>query len=428
MNRTHYPRLDEQVWRETLPNGLDVILLPRKDFSRKIAYFVTDFGSVHTDFFFEGKEHHVPAGVAHFLEHKLFDLPDRDVSAEFAAQGAHTNAFTSYDMTAYYFSCTEGFETCLRLLLEFVSTPYFTEESVTKEFGIIDQEIGMNEDAPDSRVYENLMTAAFSRHPIRVPILGTRETIREITPEILTTCHRAFYTPGNMLLCVVGDVEPDTVTAIAREMLGDEPREVGRKIRSWKEPESCDVSEVEGNMEVAMPMFSMLFKCPHPGTGEEGIRREITAELACEILFGESSELYQKLYEQGLIDTSFGGGFEIIDGCAMLMVSGDSDDPEAVRSAIIAQAKKLAQEGVAESDYARMLRCALGSRIKGLDNFDSTCFRLCAYHLTDFDYFDFPRIYESITPEQIRGFLAKYVREDNCALSVIYPNHQEETA
>ena len=427
MNMTHYPRLDEQVWREKLPNGLDVILLPRKGFSRKIAYFVTDFGSIHTDFHFEGREHHVPAGVAHFLEHKLFDLPGRDVSAEFAAHGAHTNAFTSYDMTAYYFSCTEGFEDCLRLLLEFVSTPYFTEESVNKEFGIIDQEIGMTEDAPDNRVYENLMDAAFSAHPIRVPILGTRDSIREITPEILTTCHRAFYTPGNMLLCVVGDVDPDTVTSIAREMLGDEPKEVGRKIRNWNEPESCAVSKVEGNMEVAMPMFSMLFKCPHPGRGEEGIRREIMAELACEILFGESSELYQKLYEDGVIDTSFGGGFEIIDGCAMLMLSGDSDEPETVRAAIIAQAEKLAGEGVAKSDYDRMLRCALGSRIKGLDNFDSTCFRLCAYHLTEFDYFDFPRIYESITVEEIRAFLAQYVREDNCAMSVIYPTHQEET-
>ena len=427
MKLTQYPRLDEQLLREKLPNGLDVILLPRKGFSRKIAYFVTDFGSVHTDFFFEGKEHHVPAGVAHFLEHKLFDLPGRDVSAEFAAQGAHTNAFTSYDMTAYYFSCTEGFETCLRLLLEFVSTPYFTEESVNKEFGIIDQEIGMNEDAPDSRIYENLMTAAFSSHPIRVPILGTRETIREITPEILTTCHRAFYTPGNMLLCVVGDVEPETVTSIAREVLGDEPREVGRKLRDWNEPESCPQEMVEGAMEVAMPMFSLLFKCPYPGHGEEGIRREIIAELACEILFGESSELYQKLYEEGVIDTSFGGGFEIIDGCAMLMVSGDSDCPEEVRSAIIAQAAKLAREGIAKTDFDRMLRCALGSRIKGLDNFDSTCFRLCAYHMTDFDYFDFPRIYESVTMEEIRDFLADYVREDNCALSVIYPTHQEET-
>ena len=428
MNMTHYPRVDEQVWRETLPNGLDVIFLPRKGFSRKIAYFVTDFGSIHTDFFFEGKEHHVSAGVAHFLEHKLFDMPGgRDVSAEFAAHGAHTNAFTSYDMTAYYFSCTEHFEDCLRILLEFVSTPYFTQESVSKELGIIDQEIGMNEDTPDSRVYENLMEAGFRSHPIRVPILGTRETIREITPEILTTCHRAFYTPGNMLLCVVGDVEPDNITAIAREVLGDEPREVGRKIRSWDEPAQCPEKEVAMDMEVAMPMFSLLFKCPHPGLGEEGIRREIIAELACEILFGESSELYQKLYEEGIIDTSFGGGFEIIDGCAMLLISGDSEEPDAVRAAVMAQAAKIAREGVGKQDYDRMLRCALGSRIKGLDNFDSTCFRLCAYHLSQFDYFDFPRIYESITVEEIRAFLAEYVREDNCAMSLIYPTNQEES-
>ena len=428
MNRMSYPRLDEQVWRETLPNGLDVIFLPRKGFSRKIAYFVTDFGSIHTDFHFEGREYHVPAGVAHFLEHKLFDMPGgRDVSAEFAAHGAHTNAFTSYDMTAYYFSCTEGFEDCLRLLLEFVSTPYFTEESVSKELGIIDQEIGVNEDAPENRVYENLMEAGFRSHPIRVPILGTRETIREITPEILTTCHRAFYTPGNMLLCVVGDVEKDRITAIAREVLGDEKREVGRKLRDWDEPAACPEKRISMDMEVAMPMFSLLFKCSHPGLGEEGIRREIIAELACEILFGESSELYQRLYEEGVIDTSFGGGFEIIDGCAMLLISGDSEEPETVREAILSQASKIAREGVGKQDYDRMLRCALGSRIKGLDNFDSTCFRLCAYHLSEFDYFDFPRIYESITVEEIRSFLEEYVREDNCALSLIYPTHQEES-
>ena len=426
MRKTEYPRLDEVLYRSRLSNGLDVIVLPRKDFSRKIAYFVTDFGSIHTDFTFEGKKWQTPAGVAHFLEHKLFDMPGRDVSAEFAAYGASTNAFTSYDMTAYYFSCTENFDPCLRLLLEFVSTPYFTEESVNKELGIIDQEIGMNEDAPDSRLYDNLMESAYVSHPIRVPILGSRESIRQITPEILTTCHRAFYTPGNMLLCVVGDVAPDTVENIALEVLGSVAREVGQKCRSWDEPLATPAKNVDARMEVAMPMFSLLFKCDPVGKGEEGIRKEIIAELACEVLFGESSELYQKLYEQGIIDTSFGGGFEVIDGCAMLMLSGDSDYPEAVREEILAQAEKIAREGVSETDFARMLRCALGSRIKGLDNFDGTCFRLCAYHLSDFDYFDFPQIYESITPSELAAFLGEVVRRENSCLSVIYPTSQEE--
>ena len=207
-----YPRLGEQLDKRVLSNGLTVAVVKRDGFRRKLAYFVTDFGSIHTDFELDGREIHAPAGVAHFLEHKMFDLPDgRDVSAELAALGAGTNAFTSYDMTAYYISCTENFERCLKLLLEFVSTPYFTEESVAKEMGIIDQEIGMNEDAPDSMLFDAMMRAMYKEHLIRVPILGTSESIREITPEILHDCHRAFYTPGNMILCVVGDVDAEAV-------------------------------------------------------------------------------------------------------------------------------------------------------------------------------------------------------------------------
>ena len=198
MTAYSYPELDETLYRQTLENGLTVLVVPKKGFTKRLAYFVTDFGSIHTDFTLEGEQYHAPAGVAHYLEHKMFDLPGRDVSAEFAALGAMANAFTSYDMTAYYFSCTEHFDESLRLLLEFVSTPYFTQQSVEKEQGIIDQEIGMNEDAPDSRVFDQLMEAMYRSHPIRVPILGTADTIRDITPEVLYTCHRAFYTPENM--------------------------------------------------------------------------------------------------------------------------------------------------------------------------------------------------------------------------------------
>ena len=199
-----YPELDETCYKEVLENGLTVAVVKRPGFTKKLAYFVTDYGAIHTSFTLEGKEYQAPAGVAHYLEHKLFDMPGgRDVSAEFASLGAMTNAFTSYDMTAYYFSCTENFRDCLKLLLEFVSTPYFTEESVEKERGIIDQEIGMNLDSPDSMIFDNLMEALYHQHPIRVPILGTRESIREITPEVLHACHRAFYAPSNMLLCGV---------------------------------------------------------------------------------------------------------------------------------------------------------------------------------------------------------------------------------
>lgn len=419
---TYYGELDETCYKEVLENGLTVAVVKRKDFTKKLAYFVTDYGAIHTSFTLEGKDCHTPAGVAHYLEHKLFDMPGgRDVSAEFASLGAMTNAFTSYDLTAYYFSCTENFHDCLKLLLEFVSTPYFTEEGVEKERGIIDQEIGMNQDAPDSVIFENLMDAMYERHPIRIPILGTSETIRDITAEILHTCHRAFYTPGNMLLCVVGDVEPEEVKALALSVLGTEKKEVGRKHPLPAESMTVTRKNTERIMEVAMPMFNLAFKCEPLGLGDEAVRREMVADLAAEALFGESSELYLKLYEAGIIDTSFGGGFETIDGCAMLMCSGDSDWPEEVRAAILAQAKKISAESISDEAFLRMKRSALGRRIRQLDSFDGTCFRVCAYHFSGFDYFRFPEIYRSIEKEEIRDFISRIVTGERSCLSVIRP-------
>ena len=426
MNKVYYPELDEVLYTGRLENGLTVAVVPRKGFTKKLAYLVTDYGSIHTDFILEGKQYRAPAGVAHYLEHKMFDLPgDRDVTAEFAHMGAMTNAFTSFDMTAYYFSCTENFEDCLKLLLEFVSTPYFTEESVEKERGIIDQEIGMNLDAPDSVVFDRLTKALYRSHPIRVPILGTSETIREITPEILHACHRAFYTPGNMLLCVIGDVDAEAVADLARQVLGTEPGEVGRKIKNWQEDMTCAEKETETAMEVAMPMFDMAFKCEPLEIGDEAIRKEMIADLAAEALFGESSELYLRLYEEGRIDSSFGGGFETVDGCAMLMCSGDSNDPRAVRESILAQAEKIAAEGIPEQSFRRMKRSAFGRRIRGLDSFDSTCFRLCAYHFAGFDYFRFPEVYRGIRAEEIARFLGTVVKRERCSLSIINPLKEE---
>ena len=428
MTQFDYPELDEKLYREVLPNGLTVAVVPRRGFARSIAYFVTNFGSIHTDFRLEGEECRAPAGVAHYLEHKLFDLPGgRDVTAEFAALGATVNAFTSYDMTAYYFTCTQEFDQCLRLLLEFVSTPYFTSESVERERGIIDQEIGMNLDAPDSVIFDSLMAAMYENHPIRIPILGTRDSIREITPATLELCHRAFYTPGNMLLCVIGDVDPEAVKQAALEVLGAEKRPMGAKQNHWPEEMTPVLPETVCAMEVAMPTFSLAFKCEPVGMGSQAIRQEMVADLAAEVLFGESSALYLSLYEQGLIDSSFGGGFETLEGCAMLCASGDSDDPYAVRDAILRQAEQLVETGIGQEEFLRLKRSALGRRIRGLDSLDGTCFRVCAYHFSEFDYFRFPEIYRDIQKEEILCFLSRVVRRERCAISVIKPLEEEES-
>ncbi len=418
MTKQYYPALDETLYSRVLPNGLTVLVVPKPGFTKKLAYFVTDFGAVHTDFILEGQRHQVPAGVAHYLEHKLFDLPGRDVAGEFAALGAVVNAFTSYDMTAYYFSATKNFDACLRLLLEFVSTPYFTEESVEKERGIIDQEIGMNADDPATQVFEQLTRAMFD-HPIRQPILGTSQDIRRITPEILHLCHRAFYAPGNMILCVVGDVDPESITATAGEILGSEGRPTAEKSPFPTEAMTVKSVRETAQMDVVMPMFNLGFKCEPLGKGPEAIQQEIIGDLAAEVLFGEASALYLQMYGQGLIDSSFGGGFETIDGCALLNCSGDSYTPEAVKDAIVAEAARIAAEGIDEAAFLRLKRSAMGRRIRDLDSFDSTCFRLCAYQMSDFDYFRFPEIYHTITPQQVQAFLSRIVRQERCSLSVI---------
>ena len=425
MHKQYYPALDETLYSTVLPNGLTVMVVPKPGFTKKQAYFATDFGSVHTHFTLEGKEYTVPAGVAHYLEHKLFELPDRDVTAEFAAMGAMVNAFTSYDITAYFFSCTERFEDCLRLLLEFVSTPWFPEESVERERGIIDQEIGMNADDFGTQVFEQLMELMYETHPIRVPILGDHDSIRQISPQVLDTCHRAFYNPGNMMLCVVGDVDPESVAQMALQVLGEEKRPMGEKLPLPEVDMTCPRALGRRSMEVVMPNFCLGFKCEPLGKGREAIVQEFVADMACEVLFGEASPLYLRMYESGIIDSSFGGGFETSDGCALINCGGDSYEPEAVRDAILEEAARIVREGVDEVVLRRMKRSAMGRRIRNLDSFDSTCFRLCAYGMTDFDYFRFPEIYDAVTAAEVQAFLARTILPERCSLSIIDPIKEE---
>ena len=420
MERFDFPNLGETLYKTVLSNGLSVAVVPRAGFNRKIAYFVTDFGGIHRDFTVNGEHIEVPGGIAHYLEHKLFDMPDMDVTARFASMGASPNAFTSYDITAYYFNCTDHFEACLQLLLQFVSTPYFTEESVQKEQGIIGQEIGMNEDNPDTRIFENLVSAMYRVHPVTVPILGTRDSIAQITPQLLEACHRAFYRPKNMLLCVVGDVDPEAVCQMAEKILPEDTLEVSR-VDAWQEEMTVTESVVRQAMEVAMPMFQLGFKCEPLGLGESAVRGEAVGELAAEVLFGESSRLYLQLYEEGLIDSSFGGGFDTLDGLAMLTAYGDSRNPEAVRDAILQEARRIMQEGVPGETLLRLKRSAMGRRVRELDSFDSTAFRVCAYHLSGFDYFRFPEIYAAVEEADILDFLSRVVRQERCALSIVEP-------
>ena len=265
----------------------------------------------------------------------------------------------------------------------------------------------------------------YHHHPIRVSIAGTVESIQEITAQTLYDCHKAFYHPANMTLCVVGDVDAEEVAAIAEEVLPKEKSSVAIPDLGPQEPETAVAEVSRREMDVAMTTFQLAFKCPPPARGRDHAHQELVAEMAAEMLFGQSSQLYQWLYEDGLIDSSFGGGEEFTAGTAMLTCGGDSRDPEEVRNCILNEGKFLAENGLDQAAFDRVKRSFLGIRFKDLTSFDATCFRLVAYSMEDHDYFDFPSIFQEVTIDEVRQFIADNVRPEKCSLSIVDPRRKD---
>lgn len=423
MKKVVLEQLRETFYEERLPNGLLIRVIPRPDFAKTYSFFATDFGSIDTKFTMDGKVYETPAGVAHYLEHKLFDMPEGNVMQQFSALGGSPNAFTGYSMTAYHVESTENWRENLELLLRYVSTPYFTEESVEKERGIIAQEIRMYEDSSGSRMYENLFAALYQHHPIRVPIAGTVESIQDITAQTLYDCHKAFYDPSNMMLCVAGPVDPALVVESARNILPKTPGGVGGRDYGPAEPLTAEkMARVEQNMEVSMPGFTVAFRCDTPKTGADILRQELVGDLAAELLVGESTAFYTKLYEDGLIDCDFSAGYEGVKTLGMLSIGGDSNEPERVVDAILKEADRLGREGADEALFQRLKRSAFGRRIRELDSFENICYRMCQSTFEGAFYYDFPDLYRSITLDETVRMIRDTVVPQRAALSLIYPN------
>lgn len=425
MDKKLYPRIGEEVIWVTLDNGLPVCIVPKKGFSRKYALFATRYGGMDMRFRLNGQWLDTPAGIAHYLEHKMFDTEDGNALQELAMNGAEPNAFTSNAITCYYFDSTEKFYENLEILLSFVSVPYFTDESVEKEQGIIGQEIGMIEDNPEWQVYKQLMQSLYHTSPARTPVAGSVESIREITAQTLYDCHRAFYTPANMCLVVVGDVEPQQVLDIARRVLPKDSGELIERDYGAEEPTEAAQAYAEERMEVSMPSFLVGFKCPPQHGGEEQHRFAAIGELACDVLMGESSPLYARLYSQGLINGSFGAAFDIPPGAAYAYAGGDSKDPKAVAEAILAEAQRLVREGVDEDYYKRIVNANFGAALRELNSFESIAVSMAEGRFQGYDPYRFPEIYDSITAADVLAFLRENVTRSHMALSVIAPKEEE---
>ena len=416
-----YPRLGETVFHEILENGLHIYVDRRRNFQKSYAFFATNYGGMDMRFHQDGRWKDTPAGVAHFLEHKMFDTKDGNALQDLAANGASPNAFTSSALTGYYFESTEKFFDNLKILLSFVSVPYFTEESVDKEQGIIGQEIRMVEDDPDNQVFYALMECLYDHHPIRVPIAGTQASIAKITAGTLYSCHKAFYNPANMVLTVAGDVDPEQVCAIAKEILPNESLPQIDRDYGGEEDSNAACWEKELTMEVSTPIFQLGFKCDPAQRGEAWLQRELTGELACEALLGSSSPLYAKLYSQGLINKNFGYGFELYPGCALMVAGGESRDPRAVRDAVLEEGERLAQEGIDPDLFQRLKKGVYGAKVRGLNSFEFTCISMAQSHFAGVDYFRFPELFDGITKETVEDGIRRCVTAQRCGLAVVRP-------
>ncbi|MCX7614766.1 MAG: insulinase family protein, partial [Clostridiales bacterium] len=311
-------RLNQEVLFKRLSNGLSIYFFPKKNFNKSFAVFATNYGSVDSKFVLNNQTIQSPGGVAHFLEHKLFDQKDGNAMNKFAALGSSPNAFTSHTMTAYHFESTDRFDENLNILLDFVSNPYFTKESVDKEQGIIGQEIGMVEDTPGWRSFNLLFEALFENHTVRNSIIGTVKSISEITPDVLYSCHKAFYSPSNMVLVVAGDQSMDQIASAAERITKKDNLEIAERIYGdEKSTAACPKKEMR--MALSMPMVLAGFKTVPPEPSKDRYKDELLGELAAEYLLGTSSKLYSKLYSDGLINRSFEAGYSQFPKAAVFM-------------------------------------------------------------------------------------------------------------
>lgn len=420
MKQLYCKQLEETLWYHTHSSGLKIYVLPRKGYSKSYAVFATKYGSADADFInpHTGKQINVPDGVAHFLEHKMFEQPDgTDAFFEFSKTGANANAFTSFLTTAYLFSCTSGFYDNLKHLISFVQTPHFTEENIAKEQGIIGQEIRMYEDDPGWRSYFNVIEAMYHHNTVRRDIAGTVDSISKITPQLLYDCYRTFYHPSNMILFCSGDVNPEDVVTVANATLSSEFVNLGEITRLYPdEPETLFQRETIQSMPVAQPLFYLGIK----SKPEENVyRQELLYSILAEAAIGKSSDLYQNLYKEGLITPSFDTEVTCEKEYAHLILGGTASQPRKTAKVIQTGLCEIGRTGLRQDDFDRAKKIVLGDIIRlfnsveqSTNSFINTLFRSASL-------FEAPELIDGITCEECCQTAKRLFCEDKMALSII---------
>ncbi len=426
----HSDRLGEDMIRIHHDSGLTMLLCPMQGFSTAYAAFTANVGSVDTAFKTQYDDDfvEVPEGIAHFLEHKMFEKPEGDAFALYAKTGASANAYTSFDKTCYLFACTDQFEESLKILLDVARRPYFTKESVAKEQGIIGQEIQMYDDSADWRVLFNLLGALYHNHPVRIDIAGTVESIAQIDHELLYRCHRTFYNLNNMVLCVAGNFTEEMVLRAVDQVIkpDEKPIEVTHKIT--EEPAGICKPLVEQKLVVATPLFNLGYK--GVSTGPAGnMKNQILDEILCEIVAGEASPLYRKMYDEGIINVTF--GTEVMAGRDYMctIFSGESREPERVAAEIRAEVERLGREGLDREFFELCRRATYGRYIGMYSRIESVAGLMSAAYFAGVeDIYSILDFVADVTLEQMQQRLKIALDNDKSALSIIRPQETGDEA
>ena len=417
--------LDEEMQYAVHKSGLRVYVFPKKGFSKYYAIYGTDYGSLNQTFTVPGedKDITVPDGIAQYLEHKMFEEEDgSDAFEKFALTGASSNAYTSFDLTAYLFSCTDKFYENLDILLEFVNHPHFTEENVAKEQGIIGQEIKMYDDDPEWRVFFNSLKAMFHNNPVKIDIAGTVESISHITPEILYKCYNTFYNPANMLLVLVGDIDINEAMKYVDKHISPE-RNLGKvKCPEVAEPKERVQEYIEQKLSVSQPMFRAAFKDNMPYmTGDELLKKEIATEIILEAVFGRSSDFYLDLYEKGLIDSTFGTETDIEHEYGFTLIGGESKSPEEVYKEIKKVLDKCANDGIDKAAAERAKKVLISRDISLFNNVEAMGNAFIRQLKNNQNPLNYKNAVQSVTYEDIMNRLAEHFDTSNSVLSVVRP-------
>lgn len=411
--------LNEKYYEIDHKSGLKIYVMPKENYSSAYAVFGTNYGSIDTRFKRSDSDKWttVPEGIAHFLEHKLFESEDLDAFTRYAKTGASANAYTSFDKTCYLFQCSDNFEASLEILLDFVTHPYFTKETVEKEQGIIGQEITMYYDVPGWMSTFNLLKLLYHNHPVRIDIAGTVESIAQITDKLLYDCYNTFYNLNNMVLAVVGNVKPEQVLDVCDKMLKKaEPLKIERSFE--EEPRDIAGTYTEYNLSMSMPVFSFGYKekCEKP---IQDIKTIVETNILLEILAGEASDLYNSLFEKGLINSSFSKEYFIGYGYEAITFDGESENPKAVSEAIKQEVARLKKEGIDENQFEAVRRSLYGREIMEYNDIDSIANGFVSAHFGGYSIFDSVEIFRSVTKEDIEKRLSQVMDEQYSALSVV---------